>query len=178
MFTDILIVLIALFGVFSVVVALQPPEFSIVRSASFKATAAALYAQIVDFHRWQDWSFWAKLDPNANNTYEGPAAGKGSIFMWSGNNKVGEGCMLITECKENEFILIRLEFMKPFRAVNVTEFTFKEQDGETVVKWSMSGVNNFMAKAFNLIMDCDKMIGGQFEKGLENLRAIVETKSA
>lgn len=160
--------------VFLIIVAFQPPHFRITRSATISAPPAAVFEQLNDFHEWDHWSPWAKMDPNAKNSFEGPASGVGAGFSWSGNNQVGEGRMKITESQPNELIRLDLEFVKPFAAKNVTEFTLKPVGNQTNVTWSMSGTNNFVGKAMGLIMNCDKMVGGQFEKGFENLKAIVE----
>ena len=39
----------------------------------------------------------------------------------------------------------------------------------------MSGKNNFMGKAFGLFVNCDKMVGGDFEKGLATMKSVTET---
>jgi uncharacterized protein YndB with AHSA1/START domain len=170
----ILIGLAVVVVVFLVVVALQPADFRITRSATIAAPPAVVFEQFNDFHNWNAWSPWAKMDPNAKNTFEGSPAGIGSSFAWAGNNEVGEGRMTITESRPNELIRLKLEFLKPFTATNVTEFTFKPDGDRTAVTWSMSGKNGFMGKAFSLIMNCDKMVGGQFEQGFANLKALVE----
>jgi len=162
--------------VFVVVVSTRPSEFRITRTAAISAPAAAVFAQVNDLHRWKAWSPWAKMDPNAKEVHEGPAAGAGAKMSWSGNNKVGEGSMTITESRPNDFVRFRLEFLKPFAATNTAEFTFKPQGNQTVVTWSMFGHNNFMGKAMGLIMNCDKMVGGQFEKGLAQLKSVAETE--
>jgi len=82
--------------------------------------------------------------------------------------------MTITESRPNERVLMDLEFVKPFAGKNVTELTFKPEGNRTAVTWSMSGQNGFMGKAFSLFMNCDKMVGGQFEQGFANLKAFVE----
>jgi hypothetical protein len=41
----------------------------------------------------------------------------------------------------------------------------------------MAGRNNFMAKAMGLVMDMDRMIGGQFEKGLASLKSLAEASA-
>ena len=170
-----LISLAVLVVIFLIVVAMQPTDFRITRSASFAAPAPVVFEQFNDFHKWNAWSPWAKMDPDAKNTFEGPAAGIGSGFKWAGNSKVGEGHMTITDSTPDSRIVIRLEFIKPFAAVNTTEFTFKPKGNQTAVTWTMSGKNSFMGKAVVLVMNCDKMVGGQFEDGLANLKAIVET---
>jgi hypothetical protein len=111
------------------------------------------------------------------NTYEGPAAGVGAISKWVGNKKVGEGQMTISESRPNEAIGMKLEFIKPFASKADVQFSFKQEAHQTSVTWSMSGQNNFMAKAFCLFMNMDKMIGGDFERGLGNLKALVENQS-
>jgi uncharacterized protein YndB with AHSA1/START domain len=175
MLKKFLIVLVIIIVVLVGVVAVQPADFRIARSATIAAPPAAVFEQVNDFHKWNDWSPWAKLDPNAKNTFEGPAAGTGAKFAWSGNNEVGEGSMTITRSKPSERILMDLVFVKPFAASNVAEFTFRPDGTGTAVTWSMSGRNNFIGKAVGLFMNCDKMVGGQFEKGFANLKAVVET---
>ncbi len=170
----ILICLAAIVVVLLIVVALQPADFRITRSATVSAPPAVVFEQFNDFHKWDAWSPWAKLDPNAKNTFDGPPTGVGAGFAWTGNNQVGEGRMTITESRPSELILIRLEFVKPFSATNITEFTFRPVGNQTAVSWTMSGNNRFMGKAMGLIMNCEKMLGGQFEKGFANLKAIVE----
>jgi len=72
-------------------------------------------------------------------------------------------------------VRIKLEFLRPFKATNTAEFTFQPQGNQTIVTWTMSGKNNFLSKAFGLVMNCDKMIGGDFEKGLASMKSIVES---
>ena len=164
---------------FAAIVALQPSDFRVTRSAAIAAPPEAVFSQVNDLHRWEAWSPWAKLDPAAKSTYEGPAAGVGAAFSWAGNNQVGEGRMTITESRPNDLIRMNLEFIKPIKATNITEFTFKPEGNLTVVAWTMSGKNNFISKAIGLFMDCEKMVGGQFEKGLAQIKSIAEgaTKS-
>ncbi|HEY6367974.1 MAG TPA: SRPBCC family protein [Candidatus Binatia bacterium] len=169
-FIGIAVILVA----FVVIVALQPSDFRIVRSINISAPPAMVFAQVNDFHNWEAWSPWAKLDPAAKATFEGPSAGEGAIFRWVGNEEVGEGNMTITESRPSDLIRIKLEFLKPFAATNTAEFTFKPEGNRTVVTWSMFGTNNFIAKAFCLFMNMDEMVGGQFEKGLASMKSVTE----
>jgi hypothetical protein len=177
MFKKILIGIAVVVVAFVVIVALQPSDFRIVRSATIAAPPAAVFAQVNDFHKWEAWSPWTKLDPAAKSSFEGPSAGTGAIFRWAGNEEVGEGSMMITESHPSELIRIELEFLKPFAATNTAEFTFKPEGKQTVVTWSMFGTNNFIAKAFCLFMNMDEMVGGQFEKGLASMKSVAEAAS-
>jgi hypothetical protein len=161
---------------FIIVVTGQPDEFKVSRSAKIFAPPEKVFPHVNDLHKWEAWSPWAKLDPNAKNTFEGPATGVGSSMAWEGNNKVGTGKMTIMESQPGESVRFRLDFEKPMKATNTAEFTFKPDGGQTVVIWSMAGQTSFMGKIFGLLMNCEKMCGGQFEKGLATLKTVAETK--
>ncbi len=167
----------ALVVIFAIVVAMQPSDFRISRSATMAAPAAAIFPHINELKKWQPWSPWMKLDPNAKSTFEGPVGGKGAVMTWAGNNEVGEGKMTIIESKPNELVRFQLEFYKPMAGVSEAEFTFKPEGEQTTVTWAMSGTNDFIGRAMCLIMDMDKMVGGQFENGLASIKAIVDTPS-
>jgi len=174
MLTKIPIALAAIVVVLAVVVALQPSRFRVVRAAAISAPPAQVFAQVNDLHNWETWSPWLKPDPAARTAYEGPRAGTGAVFTWSGNSNVGEGRMTITESRPRELISFRLEFKKPFESTSTAEFTFTPQGEHTVVTWSMSGQKNLLAKALHLFMNMDKMIGGKFDEGLAQMKALAE----
>ena len=171
----ILIVVLALVAVISILAALQPNHYHIERSATINAPASVVFAQVNDFHKWEAWSPWAKIDPAMKQAYEGTQSGTGAIYTWAGNNQVGEGRMTITESHPSDLIKIKLEFIKPWSATNATDFAFKPQGNQTAVTWTMDGDNNFMGKAFGLFMNMDKMVGGDFEKGLAQMKSVAET---
>jgi hypothetical protein len=168
------IALAVLVVLFVIIVALQPSEFRIARSATISAPPPAVFARVNDFHNWEAWNPWGKIDPAMKQTYEGAPAGIGAIYSWAGNNEVGEGRMTIAESRPSDLIRINLEFFKPFAGNSIAEFTFKPEGDRTIVTWNMTGNNNFMTKAIHLFMNMDTMIGGQFEKGLASMKAVVE----
>lgn len=167
-------VMVAVVLVFVVVVSMQPADFKITRSTTIKTTPDKVFEQVNDFHKWEAWSPWAKLDPTMKTTYSGPPAGKGASYAWAGNSEVGEGRMTINASEPNDHVGIDLEFIKPFSAHNATDFTFKPDGDKTNVTWTMAGKNNFVAKAFSLFVDMDKMVGADFEKGLAQMKTFAE----
>ncbi len=171
----VLLGLAAVVVVFAAVVAAQPSDFRVTRTATMSAPPPDVFSQVNDFHNWQAWSPWAKLDPNARATFEGPSSGEGARFGWSGNDQVGEGTMTITESHPSDLIKIRLDFLKPFAGTNTALFTFEPEADQTRVTWTMTGKKNFVCKSFCMFMNMDKMIGGEFEKGLASMKSIVET---
>lgn len=178
MLKKILLGLAVVIVVFVIVVATRPTDFRVVRSASIPAAPDAVFPHINDLKKWQEWSPWAKLDPNAKNTFEGPTAGTGAKFSWDGNNDVGVGSMTITESKSPESVRIKLAFLKPMEGDSDVMFTLKPEAGGTLVTWQMDSKNGFMAKAFGLFVDCEKMCGDQFEQGFKNLKAVLAAPPA
>ena len=158
----------------AVVVALQPSDFRISRTATIAAPAPVVFAQVNDFHSWAAWSPWAKLDPAMKQTYEGAPAGAGAIYTWVGNREVGEGRMTIVESRPSDLIRVKLDFVKPLAGTSVAEFTFRPEGDRTAVTWSMTGEQGFVAKAIHLVMSMDRMIGDQFEKGLAAMKTVAE----
>jgi hypothetical protein len=175
MIRKILIGLAIVIVVLVIFIALQSSTYHVERSATMNAPAPAVFAQVNDFHKWNAWSPWAKLDPAMKQTFEGAPAGNGAVYTWSGNKEVGEGRMAITESHPSDLVKIKLDFLRPFAATSDTVFTFKPNGNQTVVTWSMTGDKNFIAKAFHLVVNMDKMIGGDFEKGLAQMKSVAET---
>ncbi len=169
-----LIAVAAVVIVFVAIVAMQPSDFRVARTATIAAPAPAVFAQVNDYRNWKAWSPYEKLDPAMKKTYEGAAAGTGAVYTWAGNSQAGEGRATITESRPSELIRIRLEFLKPFAATNTAEFTFKPEGDRTAVTWSLTGTRNFMFKAVGLFMNMDRMVGGQFEEGLAQLKSVAE----
>jgi hypothetical protein len=172
----IILALIFIAIIFVVVIAGRPDEFCVTRTATISAPAEKVFAQVNELGAWEAWSPWAKLDPNAKNNFEGPVSGVNAAMSWDGNKKVGAGRMTIIESRPNELIRIKLEFLRPFKTTNMAEFVFQSRGNQTVVSWSMTGQSNFFFKIFGLFMNCDDMVGKDFDKGLANLKTVVATK--
>jgi hypothetical protein len=178
MLMPILIGLAIVVALFVIVVATRPSDFHVTRSLAITAPAAAVFEQVNTLRSWEAWNPWGKLDPNAKMTYDGPPSGVGASYSWTGSSKIGEGRNTIVESKPNELVRFRLEFLKPMKGTNAAEFTFKPEGDQTEVTWTMTGKNSFVAKIFGLIVNCDKMIGCQFEKGLAAMKSVVESSVA
>jgi hypothetical protein len=179
------------------VIALQPSHFTVTRSAVIDAPPNVVFRHINELRNWEAWSPWAKLDPAAQNAYEGPASGPGAAFAWtSANSDVGAGRMTIVDSRPNQAVTFKLEMKKPFAATNDVSFSLAPEPGEapsrggwwfsrllgfgpdakdttrTLVTWTMSGKNTIISKVMNVVMNMDKIVGGQFENGLANLNSM------
>jgi len=152
----------------------KPDSFSVRRKTSIQAPPDKIYPFIDDFHKWNSWSPWEKLDPAMNRTHSGAASGKGAVYEWDGNSKVGKGRMEITDVSPPSRVTIKLDFLKPFEGHNIAEFTLEPQGDSTDITWAMRGPAPFLSKVMQVFISMDKMIGKDFESGLANLKSIAE----
>ena len=172
MLKKILLALLVVLAGFLLLVVSRPDTFHIERSASLTAPPAVVFARLNDFHAWADWSPWEKLDPAMKKTFGGPESGPGASYAWAGNDKAGEGSMLIQTATSPSHIGIELKFLKPFAATYQAAFALAPEGTGTKVTWSMDGRNDFASKLFGLFMDMDKEVGGDFERGLATLNEV------
>src|SRR5439155_24427658 len=127
MLKKILIVVALVVVVFVIIVALQPAEFHVARTASVAAPAEVVFAQVNELKKREAWSPWVKIDPAMKQTYKGPASGTGASSQWAGNNQVGEGRMTITDSRPNAMIRFNVEFFKPIAGTCVADFSFRPE---------------------------------------------------
>jgi Polyketide cyclase / dehydrase and lipid transport len=169
----ILVVVVLVAGVL-VLAAMRPNDFAVQRSVSIQAPAAKIYPLINDFRQWPMWSPWEKLDPAMKRSLSGASSGPGAVYAWDGSSKVGAGRMEIMESTEPAKVAIQLDFLKPFEAHNIAEFTLVPKGGATEVTWTMRGPATFITKLMGVFVSMDSMIGKDFEAGLANLKATAE----
>lgn len=178
MLLTILAVLVAAVAALLVFAATRPDGFTVQRAATIAAPADRIFAQLNDFHRWSAWSPWERLDPEMRRTFSGADRGRGAVYGWVGNKKVGEGRMEILESDPPSRLRIQLDFLKPFESHNTTEFTLAPAGGGTRVNWAMHGRHTFVTKVMCLFMNMDRMVGPDFERGLASLKTIAEAEPA
>src|ERR1700730_7881009 len=174
MFKTILIVVAVLIAAILVYAATMPDDFRVQRTTSIKASPEKIFALINDLHRWDSWSPWEKMDPAMQRTFSGATAGKGAVYAWQGNSKVGEGRMEIADTSPPSRVTIKLDFVKPIEGHNIAEFTLVPQGDSTNVTWVMDGPSPYIAKLMGVFISMDKMIGKDFETGLANLKTVAE----
>ena len=174
----ILVILLLLALVVVIFAATKPNDFLVRRSISIHALPERVFALIADFRRWPKWSPWENLDPNMKKTLSGAEMGTGAIYEWDGDKKAGAGRMEIVDTNPPSAIEIKLSFFRPFRAENKTRFTLVPAGDGTNVMWEMSGTNNLVLKIMGIVMNMDKLIGRDFEKGLAAMKAEAEKPAA
>ncbi|ARN19138.1 SRPBCC family protein [Piscinibacter gummiphilus] len=174
MFKYIGIAVVVVIAAVLALAATRPDTFRVERSTTIKAPPEKVYALIEDFHQWQQWSPWERLDPAMKRQHGGAPKGKGALYGWEGNKEVGKGQMEITEATLPSRVVIKLDFLAPFEAHNTAEFVLVPRGDATTVTWAMSGPNLFIGKVMSLFASMDSLVGKDFERGLANLKAVAE----
>lgn len=170
----VLIVGVAVIGLLAFVGS-RPDSFRLERGAVINAPVEAIYPLIADFRRWTAWSPFEKIDAEGalERTYGGAKRGVGATYGWQGP-KTGVGAMEIIEAEAGRRVLIKLDFIKPFEAHNMAEFTLTPEAGGTRVTWAMFGPQPFIGKLMSLVFNNEKMMGPVFEDGLAAMKAAAE----
>jgi hypothetical protein len=174
MLKTIAIVVAVLIAGVLVFAATKPDTFRVQRAASIKAPPEKVFALINDFKRWDAWSPWEKKDPAMKRTWGAVTSGKGAKYAWEGNSDVGQGSMEIAESVAPSKVTLKLDFVKPFEAHNIVQFTLEPKGDVTNVTWAMQGPTPYFAKIIHVFIDMDSMVGKDFEAGLASMKTAAE----
>jgi hypothetical protein len=178
MFTFIASAIVILITGVLLLAATRPGSFLVHRSIGIKAAPEKIFPFINDLRLWGAWSPYEKLDPGMKRDFSGPASGEGAVYAWQGNNKIGRGSMEIIGSSAPTRVLIQLDMISPCEGHNIVEFTLQSKGGVTEVTWDIDGPMDYFGKLVSVFISMDKMIGGQHETGLANLKALVEQPGA
>ncbi|MCA9562982.1 MAG: SRPBCC family protein [Myxococcales bacterium] len=150
-------------------------EFTVQRVQQIDASPEVVFSLVDHLESWQKWSPWEGLDPNLSREYTGPDSGKGARYAWKGNKKVGEGNMTIAESVSPSKVGIDLAFLKPFKSESKSIIEIAAKGDQSMVTWTMKGQKNWFMKLFGFIFSMEKMVGGDFERGLAKLKTVAES---
>jgi carbon monoxide dehydrogenase subunit G len=176
MLKTIAIVLLGLVAAVAIYAATRPDSFRVERSIRVSAAPDKVFPLVNDFHQWEAWSPWEKIDPQIKRDYSGAPAGQGAVYEWHGNKDIGSGRMAIVESNAPSKLLIKIDFMTPFEAHNTVEFTLVPEGEGTRVTQAMYGPSPFVSKLMGLFFSMDKMVGDKYEEGLTTLKALAEKR--
>jgi len=171
-FLYILVVILLLVLVLAL---LAPKTYDVSRSIIIDSPKDKIFKVLCSLKQQDEWSPWGKKDPNMHKEYRGTDGEVGSVSYWNGNKEVGEGEQEITKIVDGERIEGHLRFLKPWKLESDCYFTTEDVDSDkTKVTWGFSGKNKFPYSIMMLFMSMDKMVGKDFEEGLETLRTKME----
>ena len=171
------ILVVAVVGILGVA-SLQPDTYHVERSASFAAAPVDVYPFVNDYTKWATWNPWKDIDPKMKTANSSNPVGVGAWTTWEGNSDAGKGKMTITESVPDQKVVHDLHFMEPFEDTAKVTFTMTASGEQTKFTWAMDGSQNLMGKVMCLFSSMDSMVGGDFERGLANLKPLAEAGAA
>lgn len=153
---------------------IAPKSYNVNRSIVINKPLPHVFSYLKYLKNQDNWSPWAEKDPNMKKTFTGTDGEIGFVSSWIGNKDVGEGEQEITGIEENKVINSQLRFLKPFKSTSDAYLTVDKDGENTKVTWGFAGKNKFPMSIMMLFMNMDKMIGKDFEYGLNKLKGILE----
>ncbi|SDK44594.1 SRPBCC family protein [Flavobacterium noncentrifugens] len=164
-FKYIFLLIVLAFFALSVFLATQKGDFNVQRSKVIKSPKATVFNYVNDFRNWENFGSWKIDDPKMQFIYPANTIGKGGSYSWKGTD--GDGNVKTTDIKDNETITQKMNYSGSLSDVF---WTFKDTVGGTKVTWRSKGTMNFGFKIYTVFKGgSDKVIGGMYERSLENL---------
>lgn len=170
----ILLVVVILVVILLVVAAFLPSEFKVSRSIEINQPVEIVFNTIDNYKKQPQWDPWLPQDPEAQVVFAGPDSGVGATYSWSGKI-IGSGKMTIVEIEENKSIKCNLEFFEPQPMASKICWKLDPTAAGTHVTWTNHGTLSYPVERFFGLM-LDGMLGPDFERGLNNLKNLLEQK--
>ena len=174
MWLKIIGAVVIIFVLFLGYVASRDSQFHYERSGVINAPAEKIFPYLSNFKMGQQWSPYEKVDPNMKRNFINGDDKVGSVMEFEGNRDAGAGKLEFLKIVPYDFVEIKLTMLKPFYGENLVQYKLAPEGAGTRFTWTMSGDGGFPAKLMSVLIDCEKMIGGQFSEGINNLKIVVE----
>lgn len=150
-------------------------DFNISRTIVINRPKAEVYAFVRQLKKQPQWMPWFQIDSQVQLKFKGEDGKTDAAIYWKGNKKVGEGMQRITKVKEGKVLESQLLFLKPYKAVALMYTGVKEVEPErTKMVLGIRGVHKFPASVMSLFVGLEKVIGEDLEKGLRELKKVME----
>lgn len=151
-------------------------EYSVKRDIAINKPRQQVYDYIKYLKNQNNFSKWAKMDPAMKTEFRGTDGTVGFVSAWDSNQKdVGKGEQEIKGLQDGKRLDTEIRFIKPFESTCSAYMTTEDAGtNATKVTWVFNGKMNYPMNLMSLCMSMDKMIGGDLQIGLNNLKGIVE----
>jgi hypothetical protein len=176
MLKKILMVLLVALIAFAFYVQSRPNHFTFERSGLIHAKPEKIFPYLNSFKLGSEWTPYERIDPQMKKTYSTVDSGVGASLDFSGNQNIGEGRIEIVKSEPLSLVELKLEMKRPMAGTNFIQYKLTPETDGTRFSWSMNGEANFLSKLMGILLNCEKMMGEQFDQGIQNLKTIVETQ--
>jgi uncharacterized protein YndB with AHSA1/START domain len=154
--------------------ATKPNSFRVQRSITIHASQEKVFSFINDLHAWDAWSGDNGGDQTVQKSYSGPVSGTAAMAEWHGSGRTGSARMTITESVPPAKVSVMVDWIKPFKAHNLNEFTIHDRGGEAEVTWSIQASNLYAMRLIGVFVDMQSEFAKHMDSGLKNLKSAAE----
>lgn len=170
----ILIIIGVVMSLLLILNTLAPREMKVEKSINLNASREVIYPYILSFYKRNDWSPWSELDDNMTTSLEGTDGTLGAVWKWEGDKNVGKGQQINKKITPNERVDTQVIFEKPFSSVADTYLKLDQKGATTKVTWGFTSKLAFPVNIMSLFMNISEGIGKDYQRGLDNLKRLVE----
>ena len=154
---------------------IAPKTYDVSRSIEINATKETIFPYLKFLEKQREWSPWSKKDPNMDTKLIGTDGEVGAVSYWKGNKDVGEGEQELTKIVDGKRVEGELRFFKPWKSESDCYMDLEEiSPDKNKVTWGFTGKNKFPFSIMMVFMSMDKMVGKDFEEGLQMLKRKLE----
>lgn len=164
-------------GLWLILAAFLNKNFEVSRDVTISRTSTEVFDYIRYLKNQDNYSVWNKMDPTMKKSYKGTDGMIGFVASWdSKNENVGKGSQEITAIQDGSRLDTHLRFEEPFESESDAYMTTESKsNNDTKVTWGIKGKIPYPWNIMILFMNMDEEMGPDLEKGLENLKVILET---
>lgn len=171
----LVIAIVAIVALVLIIAIFLPSQVSVERSTVINASDSTVFANLSSYLSRAQWDPWLKLEPSAKFTLSGPETGVGASYAWEGQ-EIGSGTMTIKEIVPMKSVHSELVFLTPQSGTSQVFWYIEPQADGTKVTWMFQSEMGWpIERYFGLMMD--GMLGPDFERGLANLKSMIESGS-
>jgi len=172
----IIIIVLSIIALFLVIGLFMKKEYSVVREVVINKPKTTVFDYIKLLKNQNDFSVWATMDPDMKKEFKGIDGTAGFVSAWDSDKKnVGKGEQEILKVDEDGKIDYEIRFIKPFESTSYASMSVVSvTEDQSKVQWFFNGKMKYPMNLMLLFMNMEKMIGNDLEKGLLNLKNILE----
>jgi hypothetical protein len=175
-FIVIVVIVLSILVLLLIIGMLVKKEYTVSRKVIVNKPKPVVFDYIRLLKNQNEYSVWATMDPDMKKEFRGTDGTKGFVSAWNSENKnVGKGEQEILKIADGDRVDYEIRFIKPFESTSLASMsTLSVSENQTKVMWEFRGKMKYPMNLMLLFMNMEKMVGNDLDKGLQNLKRILE----
>jgi hypothetical protein len=168
------ITILAALIIYFIVIIILPSKVFVERSIIVDASPIEAYSYLEDLRNFQEWAYWAEIDPNTVYKYTRSSKGVGSKMDWDSRHiGMGYGSWWIISTIPYSQVKCNIQ-LREFAKPAIMEFNFSEEEGLTKISWNFQ--TDFYGHWKFYVPMMESELGPAFEKSLFKIKRTLENQ--